>query len=511
MRAAAEEEHNPLARVSAGIIHLGRALSSVASAASTDVSSRLSGLWPDTSEEYVELGHDHPHHDVSRVAAAMTTGKLRQRGRLPVWISAFLMSPHGPTRWFARVGGLLVILSNLFLAVLQTWSIRVRSEFTDAIAASLVAKKEGPKSLAAAEAHAWWTFEVMMGTGLLFSILGAPLLRLLRKQYTFSWRMAVTVAYLSAWEDRLESLPVPEGASQRIHEDVTRMADVVIDLANEFLQAGFSIVLFVPQLHEAGATFPLWQLPQDYLLILAFFMSGVGLLGVSLVSRSLVGLYVSVQQTEGAFRKRMAVMEDIPSHETGTLVGRTLQQVGSLSRLFGVGSDEPVNRFASTLRASATGSDLFEPTGEASADGHLTATEIEWVQAEARHIRGRSMMPLLGLLRRLYFRTFRAEMRLAMFSNFFEEMTPNVVWLVTMPALFDSGSDATPGTAMRIGMIYASSVSAFSIFVQQAPAINELRSILHRLHGYEAEMRCARARLTLRASPTFLASHWLTA
>lgn len=182
---------------------------------------------------------------------------------------------------------------------------------------------------------------------------------------------------------------------------------------------------------------------------------------------------IASHQVEGAFRKRMAIMEDITPDETGALVGASLQahgtlrastripqarpfpfhspphacspakrraecmHAGTLSRLFEYSADETPNRFLSKLRddvaeaerlrgqpkppeASGVAEErsaasdepsghLPEPTGEGGTNGHLSDRDIEWVQNEARHVKGRSLMPLLALLRRVSYRRFRTE------------------------------------------------------------------------------------------------------
>ena len=42
-------------------------------------------------------------------------------------------------------------------------------------------------------------------------------------------------------------MQIPEGASQRIHEDVTKLSGQVMGLVNKALRAFFSLVIFMPQ------------------------------------------------------------------------------------------------------------------------------------------------------------------------------------------------------------------------------------------------------------------------
>lgn len=42
------------------------------------------------------------------------------------------------------------------------------------------------------------------------------------------------------------------------------------------------------------------------------------------------------------------------------------------------------------------------------------------------------------------------------FTSVFDDLTPNLVWLVTMPELFDpSNVEASPGQAMAMSSIYS--------------------------------------------------------
>jgi ABC-type long-subunit fatty acid transport system fused permease/ATPase subunit len=319
-----------------------------------------------------------------------------------------------------------------------------------------------------------------------------PAWSLLNKYFMLSWRMAVTVAYLGAWEARHEPMAIPEGASQRIHEDVERMTSLTIRLGTSLVSSALKLGLFVPQLYAEGSTFPLYPgAPRAGLVLLALASASVGLGGAALIGRTLVGLYVALQQVEGALRKRMALMEDLPPSQTGTLVGSSLRAVGSLSRLFGTEADAAHLRFVSKVRGGAGGhgaDPTGEVTGEGGPDGHLSREEVEWVQNEARHVPGRSMMPLLALLRRLSYRRYKVEATLQCFTGLFDDFTPNIVWLVALPAIFDPLSSATPGSGTRLSGIYYQVVTSLGFLIEHWEEVNELRSVLHRLHGYEVEI-----------------------
>jgi len=393
--------------------------------------------------------------------------------------------------------------------------IQARAEWTDAIAASLSAREAGGEELAAAFSRAWKALAVMVVMGIIMSGLVQPLMILFFKHYTLSWRLAVTVAYIKAWEQRLDSMPVPEGASQRIHEDVEQMSNSFMRFGSSLLRSIFSLMIFVPKLWYAGDVFPVPWLPQGYLLIMGVFSSGIGLAGAALISRALVGLFVAVQQSEGALRKRLAVMEDLTPLETGTLIGSSLQRIGSLSKLFGTTEDDIQHRFFGKLKEETSerrpsgefdSNGAVEPEGAGGPDGSLDERETEWIKNQARHIKGRSMMPLLALLRRLFYRQFMVEFKLQFFSAVFEDITPNIVWLVTLPELFDPGAsaEATPGQAIALSQEYEQAVNSLNFLLKNWPQIAKIRSVIKRLDGYEQAMQMdAKAfRKLVRAGPS---------
>lgn len=323
----------------------------------------------------------------------------------PLYLTAFFASPHAKTKLLARYGLIVVLAMSFTGTAFSALMIQARAEWTDAIAASLSAREAGGEELAAAFSRAWKALAVMVVMGIIMSGLVQPLMILFFKHYTLSWRLAVTVAYIKAWEQRLDSMPVPEGASQRIHEDVEQMSNSFMRFGSSLLRSIFSLMIFVPKLWYAGDVFPVPWLPQGYLLIMGVFSSGIGLAGAALISRALVGLFVAVQQSEGALRKRLAVMEDLTPLETGTLIGSSLQRIGSLCECDGPSSTRAFELMcpgpaANLAAAAAAAADLAAAAADsivtdASRSPRGPVVEIRPRSEALRHHRGRHTAPIL--------------------------------------------------------------------------------------------------------------------
>jgi peptide/bleomycin uptake transporter len=146
----------------------------------------------------------------------------------------------------------------------------------------------------------------------------SPLVRYLRAQYAFSWRMALIRHYLQwVWPTGR----CIEGASQRVQEDTARFAVGLSGAASLVLDTVLSLVVFVPVLLSLGKGIPspaaaLAVFGEAWLLAVAFGSALVGLLGSVVVGLPLVRLEVNNQVVEAHFR-RILVLD-----ETGNTVAQ---------------------------------------------------------------------------------------------------------------------------------------------------------------------------------------------
>jgi peptide/bleomycin uptake transporter len=148
-----------------------------------------------------------------------------------------------------------------------------------------------------------------------------PMAKLVRSLWTFSWRMALTRAYLDKWNTQRTAI---EGTAQRVQEDAARFGRGVEICATVGLDALLTLAIFVPILLELGSGVPcpsvaraFEQWGDAWLVGVAITTAIVGLGVTLLVGHRLVGLEVANQKVEASFRTDLVLLETDPHRVTG--------------------------------------------------------------------------------------------------------------------------------------------------------------------------------------------------
>ena len=140
-------------------------------------------------------------------------------------------------------------------------------------------------------------------------IIVAVMLNFFTQHYVFAWRSAMNEYYASKWH----LLRHIEGASQRVQEDTMRFAKLMESLAERFLDAAMTLIVFLPLLWDLSKDvkeLPLiGYMPHGLVYVtLVFAIFGTGLL--ALVGVRLPGLEFNNQKVEAAYRKELVYGED---------------------------------------------------------------------------------------------------------------------------------------------------------------------------------------------------------
>ncbi|BCX78790.1 putative transporter [Campylobacter sp. 19-13652] len=135
------------------------------------------------------------------------------------------------------------------------------------------------------------------------------LLSFFASHWVFRWREAMSFAYIELWRDTQKDI---EGSSQRIQEDVYRLAKILEDLGIKAVKALMTLIAFIPVLWALSEHMPLPVLKDiPGSLVWVALLVSIGGLGVSwFVGIKLPHLEYNNQKTEAAFRKELVLAED---------------------------------------------------------------------------------------------------------------------------------------------------------------------------------------------------------
>lgn len=127
--------------------------------------------------------------------------------------------------------------------------------------------------------------------------------------WVFRWREAMTFAYLGLWRSVVKDI---EGASQRIQEDIYRLAKILEDLGVKAVRALMTLFAFIPLLWGLSVHMPIQALkPLPGSLVWIALGISIGGLAISwIVGIKLPHLEYNNQKTEAAFRKELVLAED---------------------------------------------------------------------------------------------------------------------------------------------------------------------------------------------------------
>lgn len=127
--------------------------------------------------------------------------------------------------------------------------------------------------------------------------------------WVFRWREAMSFVYLGLWRGVDKDI---EGSSQRIQEDVYRLAKILEDLGVKAIKALMTLAAFIPVLWVLSEHMPLPYL-KDIPGSLVWIALGISLGGLAIswfVGIKLPHLEYNNQKTEAAFRKELVLAED---------------------------------------------------------------------------------------------------------------------------------------------------------------------------------------------------------
>lgn len=140
-------------------------------------------------------------------------------------------------------------------------------------------------------------------------VITSMMLSFFASHWVFRWREAMTFAYINSW--RLVTNDI-EGSSQRIQEDIYRLAKILEDLGIKSVRAIMTLIAFIPVLWglSENMQLPFLKDMPGSLVWVALFISVGGLVISWFVGIKLPHLEYNNQKTEAAFRKELVLAED---------------------------------------------------------------------------------------------------------------------------------------------------------------------------------------------------------
>ena len=280
----------------------------------------------------------------------------------------------------------------------------------------------------------------------------SPACKWVRSSWAFAWRLALMSGYLRAWDTHAE--PV-EGASQRLHEDTQRFAVALDGCLVAVLDAVFTLIVFTPILCELSLEIrpPLdfGALNGGWLWGTAFLASLVGLGGAVVFGHKLVHLEVDNQRVEALLRKDLVLLETTPA----VIVGTAAADGAS------AGASDPGPSRLTPERARAPS---FGPTSY--------------------------FVPTLARLHTNYHALFRHFSLLNLWLALFDQVMTIFPYMVAAPLVFadDPAQRITLGTLIKMSNSFEKVFASLSVIAESWGAVNEFRSVLHRLREFEGQL-----------------------
>lgn len=285
-----------------------------------------------------------------------------------------------------------------------------------------------------------WTFALIIAP----LVSASPACKYVRAAWALHWRMALMEAYLAAWDTKQEPI---EGASQRLHEDTQRFANGLEGCLVTVLDAGFTLAVFTPILAglsaEIVSPIDLGALNDAWLWAMAFTFSIVGLAGAWFFGQKLVGLEVANQRVEALLRKDLVLLETTPAVIVGTDAAAPPAAQPPLPALRHP-AFLPQTYFLQTLKS---------------------------LQAN-------------------YFALFKHFAYLNFWLSLFDQGMVILPYVIVAPRIFaaDPKNRITLGLLMKVANAFSHVFGSLSIISENWGAINEFRSVLHRLREFEAKL-----------------------
>jgi len=126
--------------------------------------------------------------------------------------------------------------------------------------------------------------------------------------YAFKWREAITFDYLPLWREVNHEI---EGSSQRIQEDIYRLARMIESIGIQVVRAIMTLIAFLPILWGLSQNITVPYMPQEGSLVWVALIVSIGGVAISwIVGIKLPGIEYNNQKVEAAFRKELVYAED---------------------------------------------------------------------------------------------------------------------------------------------------------------------------------------------------------
>jgi peptide/bleomycin uptake transporter len=280
-----------------------------------------------------------------------------------------------------------------------------------------------------------------------------PIARLLRSLWTLHWRLALTRAYLTAWDTNRPSI---EGAAQRVQEDSLRFARGTEMCLTVGLDAAITLTIFTPVLLKLGAETRCPDVVSGYrifgdgwLVGIAVFVALTGLGFTLLVGHRLVGLEVANQKVEAALRTNLVVLETSPERickEVQHRAGDTESPVDTDTQFHG-----PIQTLMSALP---------------------------------------SFIPDIANVKENYTNLYLNFTCLNLWVAIFEQFATVLPYLIVAPLLFsaDASSRVSMGVLIQLANTFEKVFSSLNVLADNWGSVNEFRSVLVRLRQFEANL-----------------------
>lgn len=279
-----------------------------------------------------------------------------------------------------------------------------------------------------------------------------PLAKFIRSMWALEWRLALTNAYVGAWD---ANRPAIEGSAQRTQEDAQRFAKGTELLMTVGLDCIITLAIFVPVLlqlggetHCPGVVSGYCGLGKGWLVGLAVFVALVGFGVTLLVGQRLVGLEVANQVVEAKLRMDLVFLETMPER-----VCVAVQNPPEPVEI--VNTDDVIRHPAQTYMPPMP----------------WFVNIIAAVRANYKH---------------LYLNFTALNLWLALFEQF----ATILPYAVVAPLLFANNSRerVTMGTLIQVSNAFDKVFSSLNVIADNWGGVNEYRSVLRRLRQFELNL-----------------------
>lgn len=333
-----------------------------------------------------------------------------------------------------------------------------------------------------------------------------PVNRLLRRRYTFEWRMVLMRAYCERWA-AMHHLCV-EGISQRIQEDTQRFARGLETCVSEIVDAVLTLAVFSPVLVEIGtevrppaegpaAWFGLHYLGDAWLLVGATVLATEGLVVSYAVARRLVALEVNNQVVEAELRKRLVVVE-VSGVVHAEIVPPSGADMEDMSPCEWMGSIAPSSSDLETV----TSCEAAQSAAACAANGGVecACAETPPPSVPPRDADESATAATVLPPTPMYFAEIFASLRtnyLTLFAHFlafdtwisaFDQAMAIVPYVILAPLLFREKDPISLGTLVRATSVFGRVFSSLSVPAYNWANVNDFRSVVRRLWVLERSM-----------------------